>query len=155
MLLIFSVSSVAFFEITLLLSKHSGYWCRGGIMRSMDPEERFDRFERQQEFLAASQAQHDARMAEISAFLAETSRRLDETSRRLDETARRTEENSANIAQLGDLTLRIGRIVEEQAKQMDKLTDRMGELAESQTRTDERLNALINVVERYFSNGRN
>ena len=109
-------------------------------MRTMDPEERFDRFERQQEFLAASQAQHDARMAEISAFLAETSRRLDET-------AHRTEENSANIAQLGDLTLRIGRIVEEQAKQMTVL-------ANSQTRTDERLNALINVVERYFSNGR-
>jgi hypothetical protein len=109
-------------------------------MRTMDPQERFDRFERQQEFLAASQAQHDARMAEISALLAET--------------ARRTEENSAHIAQLGDLTLRIGRIVEEQASRMDKLTDRMGELAQSQARTDERLNTLINVVERYFSNGR-
>lgn len=103
-------------------------------MRHMDPEERFDRFERQQEFLAASQVQHLARMAEISALLAETSRRTAENSSQI-------AANSASIAQLGDLTLRIGRVVEVQAGRMDELA--------------ERLNTLINVVERYFSNGRN
>ncbi len=101
-------------------------------MTNMEPEERFDRIERQQEFLAASQAQHDARMTEISALLAQNSRQ--------------TEENTRQIGQLGDLTLRIGRIVEEQAIRMDKMV-------ESQARTDQRLNVLINVVERYFSNG--
>jgi hypothetical protein len=117
-------------------------------MRHMDPEERFDRFERQQEFLAASQAQHDARMAEISALLAETSRRTAENSSQIAENSSQIAANSgqiaansASIAQLGDLTLRIGRVVEAQAGRMDELA--------------ERLNTLINVVERYFSNGRN
>jgi hypothetical protein len=41
------------------------------------------------------------------------------------------------IAQVGDLLLRTGRVFEEYSR-----------------RTDERLNALIAVVERYFSNGR-
>ncbi len=108
-------------------------------MTTMEPEERFDRIERQLEFLAASQVQHDARMAEISALLAENSRQIEENSRQI-------AGNSANIGQLGDLTLRIGRIVEEQAIRMDKMV-------ESQARTDQRLNVLINVVERYFSNG--
>ncbi len=111
----------------------------GYIMKTMEPEERFERIERQLEFLAASQAQHDARMAEISGVLAENSRKITE--------------NTEHIGQLADLTLRIGRIVEEQATRMDALTGRMDELAASQVRTDERLNTLIHVVERYFSNG--
>ncbi|NWG14161.1 MAG: hypothetical protein HXY20_11570 [Acidobacteria bacterium] len=101
-------------------------------MRTMEPEERFERIERQLEFLAANQAQHDARMAEIS--------------RKQEENSRQIGVNSAHIGQLADLTLRIGRIVEEQAH-------RMYELAESQRRADERLSALIKVVERYFSDG--
>jgi len=36
---------------------------------------------------------------------------------------------------------------------MDDLAERGKALAESGVRTDERLNALMNVVERYFSNG--
>ena len=116
-------------------------------MKTMEPEERFDRIERQLEFLAASQAQHDARMAEISGVLAEISGVLAENSRKITE-------NTEHIGQLADLTLRIGRIVEEQATRMDALTGRMDELAASQVRTDERLNTLIHVVERYFSNGR-
>lgn len=101
-------------------------------MQTMNPEERFERIERQLEFLAANQAQHDARIAE----------------------------NSRQIGELTGLTLRIGRIVEVQAGHVDQLTERtdqlgrvMEELAQSQRRTDERLNILINIVERYFSNG--
>jgi len=115
----------------------------------MTPEEkeRFERIERIVEFLASNQAQitaasqdHDARIAE----------------------------NTKQIAQLTELTLKIGHIVEIQAHRMDELaqrmdglahsidglTHRMDELAESQRRTDERLNTLINVVERYYSNGK-
>ena len=40
------------------------------------------------------------------------------------------------------------------SERMDKLAERMDVLADSQARTDERLNALINIVERYFSDGR-
>ena len=68
-----------------------------------------------------------------------------------EQTARNSEqiaENSRQIAQLGSsfgelqgLVLRLGRVVEEQAR--------------AQSRTDDRLNVLIGVVERYFSNGRN
>ena len=68
-----------------------------------------------------------------------------------EQTARNSEqiaENSHQIAQLGSsfgelqgLVLRLGRVVEEQAR--------------AQSRTDDRLNVLIGVVERYFSNGRN
>jgi len=101
-------------------------------MKTMTPEERFERIERQLEFLAANQANHDARLAENSRLLAE---------------------NAGQIGQLADLTLRIGRIVEEQARRLDGLAGRMDELAASQKRTDERLNTLIDVVERYFSDG--
>ncbi len=92
-------------------------------MKTMEPEERFERIERQLEFIPGSQAQHDARMAEIS---------------------RKQDESSSQIGQLVDLTLKIGRIVEEQAY-------RIGGLTESQLRTDQRLSTLIGVVERYFS----
>jgi chromosome segregation ATPase len=108
-------------------------------MRAMEPEERFERIERQLEFLAASQAQHDARMAEISRVQADNSRQITG--------------NTEHIGQLADLTLRIGRIVEAQATRIDALTGRMDELAISQVRTDKRLNTLIQVAERYFSNG--
>ena len=112
-------------------------------MKVMTPEERFERIERSLEFLAASQAQHDARIAENSKLIAQ---------------------NSGQIAQLTDLTLRIGRIVEEQASRLDdlgrKTDERIKALAESQIRTDEhvrhladRMDAIINIVERYFSNG--
>jgi hypothetical protein len=43
------------------------------------------------------------------------------------------------------------RVVEEQGRRMEEGFSR---LAESQQRTDERPNALINVVEHHFSNGR-
>ena len=102
-------------------------------MMAMDPEERFERIERSLGFIAANQAQHDARMAEIINRQAEHARQLEEHFRVI-------EANSGQIGQLGDLTLRVGRIVEEQARRMD--------------RTDERLNTLISVVERYFSNGK-
>lgn len=102
-------------------------------MKGMLPEERFDRIERQLEFLAANQAHHDAQLVE--------------NARQIGAISKHTEENSRQIGQLADLSLRIGRIVEEQAHRMD-------DLAEAQRRTEERLNTLINVVERYFSNGK-
>ncbi len=112
----------------------------------MTPEERerWERIEQTKEFLAANQAQlfassqtHDAQIAE----------------------------NSRQIAQLTELTLRIGRVVEEQAHRSEdsdrRVDERLIALAESQKQTDEhmrdltdRINTLINVVERYFSDGK-
>jgi hypothetical protein len=115
-------------------------------MEPMTPEERerFDRIERLLEFLSASQAKlstssrrHDAEILENAKQIAENSQQIAETSRQ--------------IAQLADMTLRIGRVVEEQGRRMD---ERFAHLADAQLRTEERIGALINVVERYFSNGR-
>ena len=109
-------------------------------MKTMTPEERDEQLRRQMDFLAASQAQHDARMAEISKTLDQNSRQIAENSRQIAENSRKIAENSRQISQLADFILRIGRIVEEQGEQA--------------RRTDDRLNTLINVVDRYFSNGR-
>ena len=46
-------------------------------------------------------------------------------------------------------------IVIETVKAQKELTEMQKELAEAQKHTDERLNALVNVVERYISEGRN
>jgi septal ring factor EnvC (AmiA/AmiB activator) len=117
----------------------------------MTPEERWERIDRLVEFLAANQAQlsasshaHDAQIAENAKLIAENAKQIAEHSKQI-------AEHSKQIGQLGDLILRIGRIVEEQGRRID---DGFARLAESQRRTDERLNALINVVERYFSDGR-
>ena len=63
-----------------------------------------------------------------------------------------TPEGKERSQRLNELVLRMERIVEEQGHRMDTGFAR---LTESQLRTDERLGALIDVVERYFSNSRN
>ncbi len=105
----------------------------------MTPEERerYDRIDHQLEFLAANAARHDAEIAE----------------------------HSKQIRELADGAISLTRVVEEQGHRMEQSQSRTDEqlrelaesqrrLAESQRHTDERLSALINVVERYFSNGR-
>ena len=54
-----------------------------------------------------------------------------------------TQRNSEQVGQVTDLLLRTGRIVEELELRNDERSKRL----------DERLNILIEVVERYFSNG--
>ena len=109
----------------------------------MTPEERFERIERQLEFLASNQAHHDAQIAENAKQIAENTKQIGQ--------------HAEQIGQLTSLTLRIVHVVEEQGRRMD---EGFARLTESQRRTDERmsdltqrLNTLINVVERYFSNG--
>jgi len=122
-------------------------------MRLMTPEERFERIERLLEFAASIQEQTKSQSAEHYKL---------------------TTDNATKITQFTELTLRIGGIVEAQAGVMDSLArrmdslsksmdslaqsmnslaQRMDQLAEAGRRTDERLNTLIIVVERYFSNG--
>ncbi|MBI4455184.1 MAG: hypothetical protein HY644_04715 [Acidobacteria bacterium] len=100
------------------------------------PEERFEKIERQLEFLANQQ----------TLSLARVERHQQEIER-----------HSEQIAQLGDFLLKIGRLVEDLTRRTDErfreTDERFRELTEIQKRTDERLNILIGVVERYFSNG--
>ncbi len=106
-------------------------------MRAMTPEERFERIERQMEFLASHQAQ-------LSASL-ET---LREVSARHD----------AQIVKLIDGVASLAHVVEEQGRHMEEQFRRTDEqfrrTDEQLRRTDERLNALINTVERHNSDGR-
>jgi len=138
-----------------------------------DSDERLGRIEHQLEFLAVTAQSHDSQLAEAARLLAECARLNTENSSRIAKNSAQIEANSAQIAensaqiaehsaqiaehsrqigQLGDFVLRIGRIAEAQGGSMDKAFAR---IAEAQARTDERLNVLINIAERYFSNGRN
>ena len=83
-----------------------------------------ERFERQMEFILKQQAQFYADIQHNSGQI---------------------RHNSEQIRQLTDLLFRTGRVVEELGRRTD-------ELRESQKQTDLRLNVLIDVAERYFSN---
>ena len=105
-------------------------------MKTMTPEERFERIERQLEFLASNQAQLTTSVENLR-----------------DVAARHNDQ----IVKLTDVVSSLARIAEEQGRQMQEQGRRIEEqgrrMEEQGRRTDERLNALINVVERYFSDG--
>ena len=110
----------------------------------MQPEERLERVERQLEFLAAHQAQmvvtvekHSEQIAQLGDFLLRAARFSESL-------ARRTEERFAGVAEAQRRTEE--RFVELVAAQQ--------RTEEHMQRTDERLNVLVNIVERYFSDGR-
>ncbi|MDA2925197.1 hypothetical protein MYX65_11215 [Acidobacteria bacterium AH-259-L09] len=98
----------------------------------MTPEERF---ERQMQFILKQQAQFYADMREMDERL----------SRQIAGNSEQIRRNAEQIQQLTNLLFRTGRVVEELGRRTD-------ELRESQKQTDVRLNILIDVVERYFSN---
>lgn len=128
----------------------------------MLPEENFQRIDRLLDFLANQQAELTASMQAHQ-----------------DKADRDFERNSKQFAELGEFLTRTARLLEgyalgteqrlkehderlkehdsrwkEQEKRTKALDESMRGLAEAGKRTDERLNVLIHVVERYFSNGR-
>ena len=113
----------------------------------MTHEERFGRIEQKLEFLAGNQAQLWADLQE-----------LQQISRRHSE---QIAQHSAQIAEVGSFILRLGRVVEEQGRQTERRLEEEAQQRreevlrrdEESRRIDERLNALIHIVERYFSNG--
>jgi hypothetical protein len=116
----------------------------------MTPEERFERIERSLdridrtlEFVAASQAETAARQAEIAARQAEHWKVIERHSEQIADL-------SVGLGELRTLTLRIGRIVEAQGEDFNR---RLKAMLEAQAQTDQRLNALIHIVERYFTDG--
>jgi len=106
----------------------------------MTHEERFGRIEQKLEFLAGNQAPLWADLQE-----------LQQISRR----------HSAQIAEVGTFILRLGRVVEEQGRQTERRIEAEAQQRREEVRRrddeghriDERLNALLHIVERYFSNG--
>lgn len=112
----------------------------------MTPEERFERIERQIEFIVNQQAQFHTDLRHLGGNvdrlagvvegvlgivgdLAEAQKRTEERLNSLAEAQKRTEER------------------------LNSLAEAQKSLTDAQKQTDERLNILINVVERYFSNG--
>ena len=112
----------------------------------MTPEERerYERIERLLEFLANNQAQLSTQQAQLSTQQAKQSADI-ENLKQIAAT------HTTQIVQLADTVLSLAHIVEEEGRRTE---ERFREVASTQARTDERLNALIGVVERYFSNGR-
>ena len=124
----------------------------------MTPEERFERIERQIEFLVNHQAQFFASLQAHQQQIEQHSEQIAKHSEQIAKNSEQIAKNSEQIAQLTDLMLGFGRIVEQLTQtteqKFDGFDERLERLVEAQQRTDERLNVLINVVERYFSNGR-
>ena len=104
----------------------------------MTHDERFGGIEQKLEFLAGNQAQLWADLQE-----------LQQISRRHSE---QIAQHSAQIAEVGSFILRLGRVVEEQVRRFEEEAQQR---REESRRIDERLNALIHIIERYFSNGHN
>jgi chromosome segregation ATPase len=108
----------------------------------MTPEERdrYERIDRLLEFLANNQAELSAQQSQLSAELSKLKEITALHTTQIEAHGKQIEALGKQIAELGNFVLRLGHIVENQAS--------------AQARTDERLNALISVAERYFSNGR-
>jgi peptidoglycan hydrolase CwlO-like protein len=85
--------------------------------------------------------------------------RLTEKVEHLSDAQRRTEQNLAELAtaqaQMARQQTHMNEVVAAIADAQQRTESKVAELAEAQAHTDERLNTLINVVERYFSEGRN
>jgi hypothetical protein len=89
-----------------------------------------DNIQRQINFMIEQQARFDAQLAKLDA--------------RIDKLAEENNHASVNISKLADALLSLTHIVERHDQQI-------AELIEQNKATDERLNALINVVERHTS----
>jgi hypothetical protein len=108
----------------------------------MTPEEkdRYERIDRVLEFLANNQAQLSVELHKLKEITGMHTAQIQAQGKQIEEQGKQIGAQGKQIGELGNLMLRLGHIVEEQAS--------------AQTRTDERLNALIATVERYLSNGR-
>jgi chromosome segregation ATPase len=111
----------------------------------MTPEEkeRYDRIDRQLEFLAAHQAQLSSDLSELHNIVARQSQQIEKHGEQIAKHDEQIAKHGEQIATVGtqvqslaDTVLRLARIVDERDRQ-----------------TDAKINALIGVVERYFSNG--
>ena len=94
----------------------------------------WEEMERTMAFIIEQQAQFHSNMAEINSTMARQAERLDRLTERTDRNAEGITALLA-IAEMHEREITVNR--------------------EAEARTDERLNALINTVERYISEGRN
>ena len=101
-----------------------------------------EEWDRKVEFIVNQQAQFSADIQHLKELHAQSEARMT-----------RIEETILVLHQ--DTDARINAMAEDTNAKFAALVDSHMRLLESQTRTDERLNSFINVVERYISEGRN
>lgn len=101
--------------------------------------------ERTMAFILEQQAQASASNAQAQSTMVEITSTMARLTERLDRLTERTDRNAEGITAL----LAIAEMHERE------ITENRETQAEAQARTDDRLNALINTVERYISERRN
>jgi len=130
-------------------------------MKIMNPEERFERIERQLEFMAGIQAQLFASQQRHDEEIAQNSRQISQLAEvvsRLVPSAEKIEVISGQVSRLAEVISTLVRIVSDQGNRMEagfrRVDERLERTDEQMRQTDERLRALITVFERHLSNGR-
>ncbi|HLA13158.1 MAG TPA: hypothetical protein VJ023_21420 [Pyrinomonadaceae bacterium] len=117
-------------------------------MSSEDWRERAERIERQMAFILEQQAQAEVRWGKADERWAQA----DERWARADERWARTEESIRALLKIAEIHEREIQDLRDLSKETTKS---MGALREAGLATDEKLSALINVVERQISERRN
>ncbi len=107
------------------------------MLMTPEEKERYDRIDRQLEFLAAHQAQLSSDLADLKSIVAMQSEQIAKHDEQIGGLREAIGTQSGQVQSLADTVLRLARIIDERDRQ-----------------TDAKINALIGVVERYFSNGK-
>lgn len=124
-------------------------------------------FEKRMEFIIEQQAIFAADMNLLKESQTQLTDRVDRLSVKIDALADMQAQSEIRLSRVEEsfvLLVQVARITDERldtlSQKMEILTEaqartdnRMAELAEAQIHTEERLNALINVVDRYISRG--
>ena len=117
----------------------------------MTPEERFERIERHVEFLAENQAGLTASVGMLKQDLVELARIVQQhvvsSETRFQMVGDHVVSTETRFQMVADRFQMV-------ADHFERVDGAMDSLAKAQRTTEERLNALIMVVERYFSNGK-
>jgi chaperonin cofactor prefoldin len=100
-----------------------------------------EELEKRVEFIIEHQAQLTAKVEELAAIQSQSEIRLS-----------RVEESFVLLVQMAKIT---DSRLDTLTQNVDTLTEKVIALTDAQKNTDERLNTLIGVVERYISEGRN
>jgi chromosome segregation ATPase len=100
-----------------------------------------DQFQRHVDFIVAQQAKFETNIARLEQDIAEN--------------GKLTKENTLNIAKLADVVLSLANHVERHDKQIAELIEHGKETDRRSKETDERINALIGMAERFFNRNGN
>jgi hypothetical protein len=111
-----------------------------------------EEMQRAMEFIVEQEARTSAKLNALAQSQAEAKKEADERWARADERWARTEESIRTLLSIAKIHEReIGGLGE----QIGGLSEQIASLTEAGRATDERLNVLINIVDRHISEGRN